>query len=354
VWWSTKARDYEALLVLGLASLLCALRLVENCRSRRDWLVLGLVVGLGWWTNPQIAYLAVPAALWVVIADRPALRHGALAIPGFLIGSFPWIAWNVANHWASLHSQFPATEGYLAHLARFWREGLPTALGLRYVQRWMVPHGSVVLVLVVAGAVASLLTRRKGAVFLSVALVTYPLIHAIMPVASYTGEGRYLYLFSPVLALLVAHAARNRALVAVAFVLMAALSVGQLATMGEGDSGMASNLAPPTEMGPLVHSLQAEGIKAVYSDYWIAYRLTFLTGEKIIAMGVPINRYEPYEQRVRQSPRSAWVYVAGSIGEQHFTAALDALRVPYRTLRPGKWAIHIPARPVRPEEVPVT
>ena len=356
VWWSTKARDYEALLVFGLAGLLCALRLVENSRSRQDWVVFGLVTGLGWWTNPQVAYLAAPAALWILIADWRAVRYAPLAVPGFLVGAFPWIIWNLRHDWGSLHSQFPATEGYVAHLARFWREGIGTAVGLRepYVQRWIVPHGALIVLCVALVALASLLTRREGAVFLAVALVAYPLIHALMPVAGYTGEGRYLYLFAPLLALLAGHVARNRVLVGVVVVLMAVASVGQLSTMGDGDSGMASNLPPPVEMGGLIGALRGERIDAVYADYWIAYRLTFVSREEVIAMGVPTDRYPPYEQHVRQSPRSAWVYVAGSVAEQHFTAALDTMKVPYRTLRPGKWAVYIPDRSVRPEEVPLS
>ena len=355
VWWSTKARDYVALLVFGLAALLCALRLAENYCSRRDWLALGLVVGLGFWTNPQIAYLAVPAGLWILIAHRRAVLYAPLAIPTFLLGASPWISWNVRNDWGSLESQFAATEGYLDHLARFWREGIPVALGLRepYVLRWLVPLGSVVVLLVALGGLVSFLTRRKGAVFLAVALVAYPLIHSVMPVASYTGEGRYLYLFSPLLALLVAHAARNAVAIGVAFALMATVSVGQLSTMGDGASGMASNRPPPVEMGGLIDALETEGIDAVYADYWVAYRLTFQSRESVIAMGVPINRYKPYEEHVRSSPRSAWVHVAGSIADQTFAATLRTLGVPYRLLRPGKWALYIPDRPVRPEEVPV-
>lgn len=356
VWWSTKARDYEALLVFGLAALLFALRLVENHRSRRDWLAFGLVVGLGWWTNPQVAYLAIPAGLWILIANWQALRYAPLAIPTFVIGASPWIAWNLRHDWGSLHSQFEATESYLARLGRFGREGVPVALGLRepYVLRWIVPLGALIVIVLALGGAASLLTRRRGALFLAVALVVYPLVHAVMPVAGYTGEGRYLYLFAPLLALLIGNAARSRVLIAVLFGLMAVASVGQLSTMGDGDSGMASNLPPPVEMGELIRTLKAERIDAVYADYWVAYRLTFESRESIIAMGVPANRYKPYERHVRTSPRPAWVHVSGSLADQQFTAGLEAKGIAYKALRAGRWAIYVPARPVGPEEVPLS
>jgi hypothetical protein len=229
------------------------------------------------------------------------------------------------------------------------------ALGLRspYTLRWLFPWGHTVLWLCAVAGLASLLTLRRGAVLLAVAFLAYPLIHALTPVAGYTGEGRYLYLFAPLLALLVGHAARNRAVTLILFGLMVAISLAQLTTMKSGVSGIASNLPIPEDIGPLVRTLHSEGVDAVWADYWIAYRLTFVSREKVIASAVAGNRWPPYEEHVRRSPRSAWVYVAGSVADQHFTAALDQKQLPYRTLRPGGFAVHIPNRPVLPEEVPI-
>jgi hypothetical protein len=355
VWWSTKARDYEVLLVCGLAVLLCALRLVQESTHRRDWLAFGFASGVGWWTNPQIGYLAAPAVAWIVIANRRAILSALWALPAFLVGAFPWIVWNVRYDWGSLYSTFEAAEGYGARLYRFWNEGIPMALGLRvpYELRWLFAGARVVVLLAVIAGVISLLTRRGGAVLLAVALVAYPLIHALTPVSGYTGEGRYLYLYSPLLALLVAHAARHRIGVGVAFGLMVTVTIGQLTTMGSGTSGMASNLPVPKEMGPLIRTLQQERIDAVWANYWIAYRLTFVSQEKIVAAAGGDDRYPPYEQHVRRSPRTAWVYVAGSLADQRFTAALEQQGVAYRSLRPGKFAVHIPDRPVFPERVPL-
>src|SRR5205823_3866109 len=115
VWWSTKARDYEVLLICGLLTLLCAVRLVDERTLRRDWLWFGLAAGIGWWTNPQIAYLAAPALLWILIANRAALRSILWSVPTFLAGAGPWIVWNLRNGFGSLHSSFEAIEGYGAH-----------------------------------------------------------------------------------------------------------------------------------------------------------------------------------------------------------------------------------------------
>ena len=49
---------------------------------------------------------------------------------------------------------------------------------------------------------------------------------------------------------------------------------------------------------------EREGIEAAWGDYWVAYRVTFETQERVIAAsssGMP--RYEPYTDHVEASPR---------------------------------------------------
>jgi hypothetical protein len=91
----------------------------------------------------------------------------------------------------------------------------------------------------------------------------------------------------------------------------------------------------------------------VWANYWIAYRLAFVSNEEIVVAAGGDDRYPPYEQHVRRSPRAAWVYLAGSAADQNFQSALEQQGVPYRSLRPGKFAVHIPDRPVFPEQVPL-
>jgi 4-amino-4-deoxy-L-arabinose transferase-like glycosyltransferase len=354
VWWSTKSRGfYGATLVFGLVLLLCALRLADNPRSVRDWLVFGAAAGLGWWTQPQILYLAVPACLWLLISNRRALRWAPLALPAFAVGALPWIVWNLRHQWQALNSPFSSNEGYVDHLHRFWGEGIPMALGLRepYLLNWIVPHGHALFVATVALGVLALVTRRRGSLLLGTALLAYPFLHALSPVAGYTGEGRYLFYFAPLMALVVGHAARNRVALAVVFALMLTVTIGQLTTMGVGIAGNDSDVAVPVEMGSLVRTLETERVDAVFADYWVAYRLTFESRERVIAAGFNTSRYAPYVTFVRHDPRPAWVHVTGSMADERLTATMSQKGIPYRTVRAGKFSIHIPARPVLPEEV---
>lgn len=354
VWWSTKARDYEVLLVCGLAVLLFALRVIDDPQHRWNWIGLGAATGVGLWTNPQIAYLVVPAGLWILIGNRRAVWRAWWAVPGFLVGAAPWIIWNLRNGWGALDPTFEATEGYLDHLHRFWHEGIPVLLGLRtpYLLEFAIPRWYVTYLLVMLAGVLSLVfVRRPGARYLGVALISYPLVHALLPVANFTGEARYLYLYGPIVALVVARAVRRPVAIGLAFAVMIAFSVGSLTTIDLGASGTDSNLSVPEHMGPLIRTLKAERIDAVTAGYWIAYRLTFESRERIIATGMPFHRHEPFQDFVRNRSRSAWVYVENSTGDQRFTASLRDQGIPFRTVRTGGFAVHIPERPVHPQEV---
>jgi hypothetical protein len=48
------------------------------------------------------------------------------------------------------------------------------------------------------------------------------------------------------------------------------------------------------------------------ADYWVAYRIIFLTRERIIVAPTQSNRYRRYDEAVAQSPDPARVYIAGS------------------------------------------
>jgi hypothetical protein len=201
------------------------------------------------------------------------------------------------------------------------------------------------------GAASLVVARRPGAKYLAVALVVYPLLHAFTPVANFTGEARYLYLYAPLVVLGLARIVRRPAAVAVAFATMVGMTIGTLTTMHLGVAGVASNKPIPAKMRPLIRALEAERIDAVTADYWIAYRLSFESRERIVATGMPAHRYQPYQDYVRASRRSAWVFVDGSVAEQHFADSLAQIGVRDRTVRTGGFAVHIPDRSVLPEEV---
>ena len=83
-----------------------------------------------------------------------------------------------------------------------------------------------------------------------------------------------------------------------ALVLAAALAIfvaQQVAWYGQ--------LAPDLNSQRAIACFNAVGVRAARADYWQSYKLTFLTGERIIVSPVDgMDRYRPYSDRTRDAP----------------------------------------------------
>jgi hypothetical protein len=67
-------------------------------------------------------------------------------------------------------------------------------------------------------------------------------------------------------------------------------------------------LEPDREALAIVNCLNKSGIRAARADYWLSYKLTFMTGERVIV--APTNgtdRYPPYTATVRAEPSAATI-----------------------------------------------
>ncbi len=62
--------------------------------------------------------------------------------------------------------------------------------------------------------------------------------------------------------------------------------------------------------------LERTGVTRVFASYWVAYRLSFETDERIIATPLPDDtmRYEPFWNAVRASNAAAYILL-----DSHFT-----------------------------------
>jgi 4-amino-4-deoxy-L-arabinose transferase-like glycosyltransferase len=68
-----------------------------------EYLLLGLVAGLGWWSNQLItaAILATGLLFLAVLARRAFGWHILPVVGGFVLGSLPFWVWNLHHDWAS-------------------------------------------------------------------------------------------------------------------------------------------------------------------------------------------------------------------------------------------------------------
>ena len=348
VWKSTRAHGfYGAGLVLALLILLLVLRLAER-ETTRDAAGLGAALGLGWWATPQIAFVAVPALAWLVWRARPSARGAAAVVATAAAGALPWLAWNLAHGWQSLETPFePGGDTYVDHLRTFFYATFPTLLGLRapFSLEWLpgVAVGRIAEAAALGAFVwAGVRARGRNELLLIVAAV-YPFIQAASPYASLNDEPRYLVLLAPVIALLLgALLARLRAFAPVALAGIAALSLAGLIEMSRHDPPVppVGRERVPADLRPVLRMLDAARIEHVFAPYSIAYRITFESGERILATSTGHVRYEPHDRAVRAAQRVAYVFVPASYGD--VVMARPVLRRGFRRVRAGDWAVYLP------------
>jgi 4-amino-4-deoxy-L-arabinose transferase-like glycosyltransferase len=347
VWRSTKAYGYYGSgLVLGLAVILLALRLREK-PSRLDVFAIGLALGLGWWSTPQIVILALPPLVWLVWQRRSVLRDWWIALPAFVVGAFPWIVTNVRHDWASLHSS-QARTSELGHVHNLFTAVLPTALGLRvpFSLEWIVgPLGGWALfVLALVGFVWLVWRRPAGLGVLTLVCLLFPVLYVISPYTFLSSEPRYLALLMPVVALLLARALRGPWLAAAGVAAALGLSLAGLAAMEQDrlTLSQAEDLPIPASTRPPLRALEQAGVKTAVADYWIAYVLDFESREQIITIPAPYtgqNRHPGWNELVASDPRSARVFVHGADAERRARRRL--LRAGYRRIEAGGFDVYV-------------
>jgi hypothetical protein len=354
VWLSTKERGfYWACMILGLSFLLAVLRLVKRPERLRDWILLGVLGGVGWWTSPQILYFVVPGLIWLAIkVPRQKLQ---LAIPcGFaVLGSLPWLIWNVRNGWAAL---IPASrqfdKGYIGNIDVLFRHGLPVALGFNVIERWLVPvvFPIIYVVLLVGGAIALAVQKQKPW-FLVLFVVIFPLLWGWFPVSGVVGEGRYVMFLLPAVILLLVHAARHPVAQVVLLVAALAVSVDGVHRIRCCTAPAAPDAAMPRHTGPLIDALDAHHVTHFDADYWIAYRIAFETDERIIGSPRAFKRWPPYDAAVAADPHPPAVFVTRSALDTQYHRGLVALGIDYERYHAGEFDVYQPAHRVDFETV---
>jgi hypothetical protein len=395
-------------LLLGLATLLLTLRIIDGRQDMVDFVTLGVVAGLGWWNSPEVMYYIVPSAFLLAQAawqrrrsQDPLLSIGRVvaAIGGAVVGALPWLWANINSRLRSLRlGSFavpPHSVGFLGRLRNFFRYGLPMLFSLRRqaTGAWLggvVGRSLAVVVLAVtAGAVVACLFKAGRPRAFGAGALALPLLSALSPGTWFWQDGRYVSSMAPLLLLVIALGTeivvaglghrkamarvRNPSVSILAFAPIAlglcALSLWNFLTFVAPGTTLTAWSRPDKPTGPTVIALESSGVTAGYADYWVAYRLDLLSGERLrftVAMSNP-DRWRSVDRQVRASPSAAWLFVAptrvsvtqfGSAGEiqgpnslpeTSLLAYLAASQIPYRVVHAGLVEAVIPGRNVPPE-----
>jgi hypothetical protein len=318
---------------------------------------LGLAAGVGWWSSPQVLHFVVPAGLWLLWSFRRRLRELAVRVVvpgavGFVLGALPWL-------WANAHTGLASFERdpnrwvFGGPYEVFFTYGLPMVLGLKapITLGWQVVGAKVLYVAALAGIAIAVLRWRPPAlrpVLLTIAL--YPLIFAALPTTYYYGEPRYLDFLWPLLALLAGWAVAalpHVALRAVAVVALLALTANGLSHMVrlEGPPGKPFEDISPRPVAPLVAALDDLGVDRAIADYWVAYRLTFATNDRIRATPFAPVRSPDEDRAVRTSTRLAYVVDTGSCLDERLHEQLAAGSIGFIERTADVWRVVVPDEP---------
>ena len=347
VWLTHQQNAYASDVFYCSLILLLALRIVERPDVWRVGL-FGLVLGLAFWETLQIVPIAVPVIAWTIWKQPRCLRQAWAAVLLAVLGSLPWLVWNLEHGWASIMARASGRE--YAHSLRLFASPLvPMTLGLRtpLTGEPLVPSRAVTWLLY-AGLIALFAygawrTRRRNVSILYLAAAAFPFVWAISRRVSFlSATPRFLIVLTPVLALLVAQVGtrygRASALLALAFV----VSAVSLHRIDVDVRAVHQNGVPatPRDLGPLISALDKLGLDHVYADYWIAYRLDFDTRERIIAANPgTLIRYPPYVRQVRAA-RHAFVFFRQNLRSNPIPAQLDPRH--YRPQLVGPFVVYAP------------
>jgi hypothetical protein len=364
VWKSTRAHGfYGSELVLGLAALLLVLRLAERV-TRRDLVLLGLTLGCGLWSSPQVAIIALPALGWLVWRRREVVRGAPVVLAAGVVGGLPWLLGNLRHDWYSLHPG--ANEGsWTAHLHNLVVATLPEAIGVRLAWsfEWLGTPvvGYAIYITLVAGFVWLLWRRppRLAPILLIVAI--FPLFYFVSPYTWLQSEPRYLTLVVPLFAILIAYALTTPARAIAAFSVALALTVGGLIELDRHDvvAFRTEGTAVPESIAPMLDTLRAHHIRYAFASYWIAWRITFESDTAILGAKAsyshPLDRDgrvlpgdphddlgidpKPYLEAERHRD-AAHVFVLGGDVERGVAPLLR--RIHYRRTVSGGFAVWLP------------
>lgn len=342
-WLATRELGfYWASSCIGLLTVLCAQRLVDR-GDARGWWWLGALAGLGWWVSPFCAYALAPVGLWMAWRHPRTLTGAWRAVPTAVVAAAPWLWHNLGTGWPSLHTPpQPEEVSHLTGLGRLVWGVLPMTAGLRHVrtERWLFPGAALVFVALVA-AFAVVALRRRMHPLLGLGLLCAPVIYVLLPGRWWVGDARYGLPLWPFLAIAAAWALGSRRRAAVAVGVAAVLAVA-----GARDIGASR---PPAHLGADVRALEAAGIDRAWADYWLAYRTTFESGERVVVAPITNDRYRPYRRAVAADRTPAVVFLAGDPAGDAFLAAIRrAGRAPVTVRTPHLVAYRFDDGPLPP------
>ena len=296
------------------------------------YIVLGLAAFFGPGFNGVLAGVAVtvthPQKMWWIAAVLLLVTAAAMTAArlmqrhtwttwltpalGFLVGFAPAIAGRfLAEGYGSPIARMDLA-GLRSALSPFGSVALPIVFGFKSpsAERLAVPAWSALLIVAAIVAGFAGLKRARGTggagwdgnpgvfhAFLVVAPIMF------LASGSFIDAQSYRYLMPLYAALPVVYGVGIDWALRANRIAGVALLTALVALFAFQQADWYRRLQPDREAQAIIECLDRDGVRAAYADYWLSYKLTFLTGERIIV--APINgvdRYPPNTAIVRAQP----------------------------------------------------
>ena len=334
---------YAVTILFGTLILWLSSKLIINGRDdslavKGKWLILGLLAGLGWWSNQLIVSAIFTAALMVVVFLRGKVFsfNTISAAVGFFIGSLPFWWWNALHGWQSFEfagslGRTPFTRG----LKIFFWERLPNLLDLNHgIILWRIVGTAIYLGVAVffiaflwkvvkkhvfghanglvnhAMRLVNVASRQgKKEIHLLTAFVFILISALIFSTSHFAMMNTSLYLLPlvPVIAVIfgvmTAELAKRKLFFmgVIPLVVVIANQAANLSFLSERGSGEEKYQRQIKECGTFLRSQQ---INACYAPYG-KHGWNFALWDKICFCDLPWERYLPYARRAELADKIA-------------------------------------------------
>ena len=256
-------------------------------------------------TNPQKmwwiagAFTASAAGIAVLSIFRTRLVAPGIA---FLAGYSPAIIGRLGNHGMGSPISRLDFHGLQTALPDMTGVMLPILLGFRDPLGRPTAFMPLVLVLLLVAALSCWHVHRQRLVpFFHVLLIVAPAMFLVS--GSYNDAQSYRYLMPIYAGLPVVYAIGVGSVWRMSRVAGAALMLLMLGIFAAQQIGWYQHLEPDAESARTIACLDRAGVRTARAGYWQSYKLTFLTGERIIISPTDgVDRYAPYSEQTSSSP----------------------------------------------------
>jgi len=365
---------YNLTNMLGLTSFLIGYSILTRHASQQPILGrifgLGVALGLGFWTHPMIFYFAAPlfiCLMWGAPSLILSVRHLSLFAGGFFLGSLPFWYYNlIMVPFGTLSQetilQVTGADVWVHRLSAFFKVGLPIIFAAR---QWgsvddFFPGASIIgyggVLVCIMGTVLSLNRVPRHPRFLHLLFLVYFCLMPMFFMLNYRStlviEPRYLFPLYAVFPVAFGIAAsrlfaKHQVLGFLAATLIFSLNIVSLASTTPFGNRAKDNLICSLQenwssglclgwwfartQDELIPCLEENGIDAVYANYWIAYKLTFESQEKILAVpagNMWLIRYGPHAVEVANEERTAFLFDLNEA--QEVVRVLQQKDIPYK------------------------